>query len=140
MRTTIAGLHYIYFIRESGSHYVKIGYSNDPPSRLGELQTGNPHTLEILFLVQLTDLSAARRIEKSFHDRYARSKTQGEWYILSENDLADVRLATEIANEAAKAERKVWHDRIKDMWAHWKQGEWYPDELEQEQPSFDIAA
>jgi hypothetical protein len=131
-----AGLHYVYFIRELGSHYVKIGYSNDPESRLRDLQTGNPHTLELTHLIQLTDLSAARRIEKTFHDRYARSRTQGEWYILSENDLADVRLATEIANEAAKAERIVWHNRVRSIYAHWERGEWLPDQILGEPPAF----
>lgn len=108
-------LHYVYFIREANSHYIKIGYSNDPAKRLGELQIGNPHDMEIFAVLQLTDRDVARRIEAVYHERYKAALIRGEWYVLSDGDLADVKMAVEIANESAKAERNKWHRVISGM-------------------------
>jgi hypothetical protein len=113
-------LHYVYFIREVGSHYVKIGYSNDPDLRIGALQTGNPRPLEVMHLFTLTDRMTAQRIERTYQARYQKSHVRGEWFVLSASDLEDVKLSTEIANEAAKAERKVWHDRVRALVTRFK--------------------
>ena len=37
---------YLYIIHEKGTHYYKIGISDDPDKRLADLQTGNPRELE----------------------------------------------------------------------------------------------
>lgn len=122
-------LHYIYFIREVNSHYVKIGYANDPVKRVGELQIGNPHDLIIAHAIQVADAATAKRIEHVFHVRFQSALVRGEWYVLSERDLEDVKLMVEVAHESAKAERKLWHRRVQTMWQNWKIGQWLPDDI-----------
>jgi len=122
-------LHYIYFIRELNSHYVKIGYANDPNKRLTELQIGNPHDIAIAHLIQVADALTARHIESTFHERFAPARVRGEWYVLSEADLRDVKLMVEVAHEATKAEKKLWHARIRTLYAQLRQGKWMPFDM-----------
>lgn len=65
----------IYFITEKGSHYVKIGYSEDPVKRLKELQTGNPRKLKILGI-----LPGLFEAEKGYHEAFSKYRVQGEWF------------------------------------------------------------
>lgn len=76
----------IYFIRELGSDYVKVGVSNDPHSRLTSLQIGNPRELYIEGLIEVPgadknpdlDYEVERRIHNSLRHRGER----GEWFTL----------------------------------------------------------
>ncbi len=65
----------IYFIKDTVSQAIKIGYSKKPKSRLGELQTGNPHKLIIVGTVKGTEAD-----EHSFHGKFAEHRLEGEWF------------------------------------------------------------
>lgn len=64
-------------------HLVKIGLSTNPESRLKQLQTGNPHRLELIWTFPCADMSAA---EDAFHRTFERFRKVGEWFDLAPND------------------------------------------------------
>ncbi len=65
----------IYFIKDTVSQAIKIGYSKSPKKRVGGLQTGNPHKLVLLGIVAGTEAE-----ETAFHVRFAQYRMEGEWF------------------------------------------------------------
>lgn len=73
----------IYFIQQSGSNMVKIGYtSNSGEKRLGELQTGNPNILELIACV-----GGSRETERLLHSLLQTHHIRGEWYSLTPDQI-----------------------------------------------------
>jgi len=71
---------YVYFILDEGADAVKIGYSNNPSSRLSDLQVGNPRRLSILNIIEFeTDAEAALH-ECRLHKEYENYGIGGEWF------------------------------------------------------------
>jgi predicted GIY-YIG superfamily endonuclease len=67
---------YVYFISNSSNTGIKIGYSKNPNRRLGQLQTGNPEKLEIIYLLEGT-----KDTEKYFHRYFSNAyNIKNEWY------------------------------------------------------------
>lgn len=88
----------LYFINEvdvltgASSDFYKIGLvkdsrQGDAGSRLEEHQTGNPRKLVI---VECIEAAAISDLEKSVHNRFARSRILGEWFVLRSDELAAV--------------------------------------------------
>lgn len=65
---------FVYFVQMGADGPIKIGRARNPLSRLGELQTSNPHALRILLVIKGGDK------EKSFHEMFAASRMNGEWF------------------------------------------------------------
>ncbi len=65
----------IYFVKDTVSQAIKIGYSKKPKDRLGGLQTGNPHKLVLLGTV-----AGMANDEASFHGKFAQHRLEGEWF------------------------------------------------------------
>lgn len=63
----------IYFIRSEDA--IKIGYSRNPETRLGELQVGTQHTLELLGVMHGDMVD-----EGNLHKRFADLHIRGEWF------------------------------------------------------------
>lgn len=62
-----------YFVANHAQTRVKIGRSNNPPTRLASLQTGSHELLTILLVVNGDH-------EAEFHTRFAESRLHGEWF------------------------------------------------------------
>lgn len=91
--------YYVYFFGQILGDYVKIGMTADVKARLNQLQTGNPHRLVVLRVIELTDAQAARDLEALFHRRYKllQYHTYGEWYGVNPIALLmDVNFAIEL--------------------------------------------
>ncbi|CAE6861530.1 hypothetical protein R69746_07841 [Paraburkholderia aspalathi] len=58
----------VYFIREQPEENIKIGVSKRPPSRLRNLQTGNPRLLELLGWIE-TEGRSDFELEASLHSK-----------------------------------------------------------------------
>lgn len=71
---------YVYFITDSDEKYVKIGKSNDTPSRLSMLQTGHYNKLHII--TEFKEDCVCN--EKNLHTIFINHRHRGEWFILSE--------------------------------------------------------
>jgi hypothetical protein len=68
----------VYFIRDTGTNYIKIGRTDgDPEDRLSCLQVGNPSELIIVKLIECDDSIA---LERELHKKYAAFHIRGEWF------------------------------------------------------------
>lgn len=65
----------IYFIRNTGTGNVKIGYSADPIARLRTLQTAHCDRLEIV-----ATMAGDMGMEARFHAMFAADRLNGEWF------------------------------------------------------------
>lgn len=89
---------FVYIVR--GESYYKIGYSEDPAKRIAVMNTKAPFPLYTIFLIPTEDKYAC---EKALHARFANRRTQGEWFALTPDDLAEIRMLyphAELAQEA----------------------------------------
>lgn len=69
------GNGYVYFIEAVGLSRVKIGFSEDPESRLRQLLTGSPVTLRIF-----AKMPGSQIMEKEIHSRFRHLKVENEWF------------------------------------------------------------
>lgn len=65
----------IYFVQDSETLAIKIGYAADPANRIAALQTGNPSAL-----VLLMECPGDRSVEAMYHRRFAKARIVGEWF------------------------------------------------------------
>ena len=80
---------YVYFIgafdwKTGTLEAIKIGKSNNPPSRLKELQTATPHKLTLLGALGCSTEKQALDFEEYFLRRYSKLKIHGDWVKASE--------------------------------------------------------
>lgn len=80
---------YIYLFESQGLY--KIGRSHTPAIRRRRLQTGSPtpirtvHTLKTVF---------HKWIEQQLHSRFADKRVRGEWFALTDEDVAYIKSLT----------------------------------------------
>lgn len=77
---------------ETLSNIYKIGISNAPGKRLQSLNTSNPFKLKIIhkFLAE-----PAEEAEAQLHKMFTNSRLSGEWFKLTDEQIADLRKITE---------------------------------------------
>jgi Meiotically up-regulated gene 113 len=104
-----------YFIQGVPLSPVKIGRAIDVPSRLKQLQTGTPHELRTLLV-----LNGDREME--MHDRFSRHRIRGEWFHWCDeirnfiNENLDARpgvwsAVNAYCTEAERQDFNEWHSR-----------------------------
>ena len=82
---------YLYFIREVGTEYVKVGISYNPDKRLVDLQTGTPHDLELVVSIgPFQPASDAGKWERWLHKNLKGRHIRGEWYYLSQKEITGI--------------------------------------------------
>lgn len=64
----------VYFVK--GGEQIKIGYSGDIKSRIGELQIGSPVAIEFVGAM----VGADRETERDLHAEFAEYRVRGEWF------------------------------------------------------------
>jgi len=69
---------YLYVIADDYNDIVKFGYSQDPDSRVCQLQTGNPHSLRVVHRAWAGDRCAV--LESRLHHEFAHHRVRGEWF------------------------------------------------------------
>lgn len=66
----------IYFIQDSATLYIKIGFTaSEPEARKAALQTGNPSPLVLLAV-----MDGDKETESRLHRRFAAQRVAGEWF------------------------------------------------------------
>ena len=97
--------HHVYLISYADTldGPIKIGYSHHPPTRLKQLQTGNPRRLTIFGNLAFKDEFAARAVEKIILSYLIDNNVNasGEWYNI------DVNLALQILNSFPHNKEKL---------------------------------
>lgn len=83
----------IYLIHAESTIRVKIGYSDNPRSRISTLQTGSPY-----FLRLIKTWMGSFRIEQELHSRFAGNQVLGEWFEWPELTIEQIvqKIDTEI--------------------------------------------
>lgn len=72
---------YFFMARDGdGPMYVKIGRSDNPIKRVGEVRTGCPLPIIKAGMVKCLDWNQAKRIEREFHRHLADRGSSGEWF------------------------------------------------------------
>jgi DNA-binding XRE family transcriptional regulator len=75
---------FIYLIRAENG-LVKIGATDKPRARLSTLSSGSPVPLELLHTIATNDMPW---LEANLHRRFKEKRARGEWFRLTEEDLA----------------------------------------------------
>jgi Meiotically up-regulated gene 113 len=97
-----SSLGMVYLIK-NGDGY-KIGHTQNLQRRLLELQTG---TQLPLIVVYHRTTPESRRWERFLHRRFAQVRMQGEWYKLTEADIAWIKDLEELPPEVIRRKREV---------------------------------
>lgn len=84
----------IYFVEDSVSGLIKIGYSCDPARRMVKMQSDSPGELRLLAV-----MAGCRATERDLHARFADQRRRGEWFTQSDH------LATLISQQEAAPEK-----------------------------------
>lgn len=72
---------HVYFITDKRRRYVKIGVSNNPWSRIQDLQAGSPLTLRLDLVLDFEDdRSSATSYEDALHQHFAEFWRFREWF------------------------------------------------------------
>lgn len=72
---------YVFMARDGdGPMYVKFGRSDDPVSRVGQVQVGCPFRIIKAGMIKCLSLDQAKTVEKAFHSEFAQWATSGEWF------------------------------------------------------------
>src|SRR5688572_18714460 len=77
---------YVYIIR-LGRH-CKIGITKNMRRRMISIQGSNPEHLEIVHTIPTNNM---RRAERQIHEQFASRRIRGEWFDLSDDDIAVAR-------------------------------------------------
>lgn len=79
---------YVYFIRSASPvGELKIGTARNPRARRGQLQTGNPHRLDVLAVIP-----GGTQEETDLHKQFAHLHIRGEWYLPGDDLMAYIEL------------------------------------------------
>lgn len=85
----------IYFVRDTLSGLIKIGYSANPWLRLCKMQSDCPGRLELLATAPGSQLD-----ERALHGRLVEARTRGEWFRATPPVLSEVAAATPFSRAA----------------------------------------
>ena len=84
----------IYFIKEDGTNYVKIGYAEDIKLRLRKMISDNPRRL-----ILIRSLEGDKVIEKKLQYHFGDKRVKGEWFefcdemmTINHNEIEDVNI------------------------------------------------
>ena len=76
------GFHSLYLLTTDTDNPVKVGISEDPVKRLGDLQTANFVPLRIHRFWWMPGQRITARIESAFKDHFQPHNVRGEWFDL----------------------------------------------------------
>jgi len=88
-KTSKAG--YVYLLQSPSENY-KIGYSATPEDRVKTFKNTLPFEVEYICLIPTDNM---RKLEGELHDRFEDRRVEGEWFALTENDVAYIKLLAE---------------------------------------------
>lgn len=80
---------YVYILKDVEiSQRCKIGYTRNPSQRLKRFEVVLPFKTKLISLIKAQN---ARQLENWLHEKFAASQQGGEWFDLSDDDIANLR-------------------------------------------------
>jgi predicted GIY-YIG superfamily endonuclease len=83
---------FVYLMKDLRNGRHKIGISNSPKTRERTLQSEQPKT-ELLAYKKFVNRRIAAAFEKALHETYSHKRQRGEWFVLDNEEVAEI-LAT----------------------------------------------
>ena len=80
---------FVYLMQDSANGYYKIGISNNPTYRERTLQSEKP-SIEMIASKRFPNRKIAMAIESALHNTYSQQRVRGEWFNLTEADVAAI--------------------------------------------------
>jgi len=77
---------FVYLLKAGDDRY-KIGVSLSVADRVKQLQTANPHPIQVIHYVEVSDYLG---LEAHLHNVMAQKRMSGEWFRLNDGDVTDV--------------------------------------------------
>ncbi len=81
---TLCAIGYVYLLKHGSRREYKIGRTNNPIRREGEMGIQLPEKLEPIHYIKTDDPSG---IENYWHSRFASKRKEGEWFALTAQDI-----------------------------------------------------
>jgi hypothetical protein len=75
---------YVYLLRHGTRNEYKIGRTNNPIRREGEIRLELPEKIQPIHYIETDDPSG---IENYWHSRFASKRKEGEWFLLTADDI-----------------------------------------------------
>lgn len=75
---------YVYLLKHGSRREYKIGRTNNPIRREGEVGIQLPEKLSPIHYIKTDDPAG---VERYWHDRFAAKRKEGEWFVLSAEDI-----------------------------------------------------
>ena len=91
---------FVYFIQ--ADKFIKIGKTADLKKRMQDLGIQLPWPMKLIHHIVTDDMDG---LERAFHEKYKEFRTNGEWFILAEKDINEI-----------KAD-KVFEEQLEIYWA-----------------------
>ena len=88
---------FVYLISDSNNY--KIGSTHNLEQRLTQLQTANPNKLIIIESIRSFNY---KKLEKLLHYRFKSKRVNGEWFNLTENEVANFITTSNQLNDYIK--------------------------------------
>jgi DNA-binding XRE family transcriptional regulator len=108
----------IYFIQNTETKHIKIGYSDNVRSRLSDLQISSPHELAILTICE-----GGIEVEKELHDKFNDHYVRGEWFNPSEELISYINeFKTYIGLRKLRRDKKMTMEEVGKIMSISKQG------------------
>jgi hypothetical protein len=82
--TNLGKVGYVYLIRHGTRNEYKIGRTNNPIRREGEIRLELPEKIQPIHYIETDDPSG---IENYWHSRFASKRKEGEWFLLTADDI-----------------------------------------------------
>lgn len=79
---------FIYLIQSANSHLYKIGKTTDISNRMQMFAVKLPFHIDLIHTITSDDYNAA---ERKLHEKYADKRVKGEWFELTEKDVAQIK-------------------------------------------------
>lgn len=76
---------FVYLMRCGLTNFYKIGRAKDVNNRRKAIQLCNPHTIVVVWKIRTTNM---QRLEQRMHRMFAAKRVHGEWFLLTEEDVA----------------------------------------------------
>lgn len=76
---------YVYLLHGVGTHYYKIGHSNNLDRRISQISPVLPFPLELVSSIRSDH---RQKLEAYMHRKFASKRLEGEWFALDKDDIA----------------------------------------------------
>lgn len=99
---------WIYLIQVEGTDFTKIGFSENPKKRLSDLQTANPHKLNMIAMYQsVNHKTEVKLAERFLHKKFKGYNVRGEWFSCVNVDVVTDLLYEHFFKRLRRLERKI---------------------------------